>query len=284
MPEGPEIRRAADALARAVVGEPLTGVFFAFPALRRRQRGFVGRRIESIAPHGKALLTRFDNGWTLYSHNQLYGVWKVVAAGERPDTKRSLRVALETRRRAILLYSASDVSLWRTDRLHLHPFLSRLGPDVLDGALEPAEVAARLDRDEFRGRSLAALLLDQGFLAGMGNYLRSEVLFEARLAPGRRPRDLDAGERRRLAKALLDVPRRSYRTRGIQRSSGMKADYLTDTPGAFRFEVFDRAGEACRHCGGAVIREELAGRRLYWCPRCQEPGPRAIRRSVPRGA
>jgi endonuclease-8 len=229
----------------------------------------VGRRIEAIAPHGKALLTSFDNGWTLYSHNQLYGVWKVVEAGERPDTGRSLRVALETSRRAILLYSASEVELWRTERLHEHPFLRRLGPDVLDRTLKPAAVAARLAEERFAGRSLAALLLDQGFLAGMGNYLRSEALYEARIAPDRRPRDLDAAERRRLAAALLAVPRRSYRTRGIERSRGMQADYLTDTPGAFRFRVFDRAAQPCAACGSAIIREERAGRRLYWCRRCQ---------------
>lgn len=270
MPEGPEIRRAADALARAVVGEPLTAAYFAFPALRRHARTLPGRSIESITPHGKALLTRFDNGWTLYSHNQLYGVWKVVPAGERPDTTRSLRVALETRRRGILLYSASDVELWRTERLGEHPFLRRLGPDVLDPSLQPAAVAARLASDAFAGRSLAALLLDQGFLAGMGNYLRSEVLFEARVAPRRRPRDLDAAERRRLAAALLAVPQRSYRTRGIQRTRGMQSDYLTDTPGAFRFRVFDRAGQDCEVCGDVIRRQELAGRRLYWCANCQE--------------
>src|SRR3546814_3441858 len=51
-----------------------------------------------------------------------------------------------------------------------------------------------------RFRSLGGLLLDQGFLAGMGNYLRSEVLFAANLLPQRRPRDLDAGERAALAR------------------------------------------------------------------------------------
>lgn len=269
MPEGPEIRRAADALARAVVGEPLTLVRLAFPRLKRHERALRGRRIESITPHGKALLTCFDNGLTLYSHNQLYGVWRVVAAGERPATSRSLRVVLETRQCAILLYSASDVELWPSDRVHQHPFLRRLGPDVLDPALRPAAVAARLAEVRFAGRSLAALLLDQSFLAGMGNYLRSEVLFEAGLAPSRRPRDLAAAQRRRLAAALLAVPRRSYRTRGIEPAHGMKADYLTDTPGAFRFRVFDRAGQPCEGCGAPVRREEWAGRRLYWCPACQ---------------
>lgn len=268
MPEGPEIRRAADQLAAAVVGQPLTSAWFAFPALRKHARALSGRRITAIVPHGKALLTHFDHGWTLYSHNQLYGVWQVAKAGERPDTSRSLRVALETAQRAILLYSASDVSMWRTEDLPGHPFLARLGPDVLDPALDARTVAARLDDPRFRGRALAALLLDQAFLAGMGNYLRSEVLFEARLRPTLRPADLTAAQRRTLAKHLLDVPRRSYATRGIEAAEGMRADY-TAPRGAFRFRVFDREAQPCEACGTTIVREEHGTRRLYLCPRCQ---------------
>ncbi|MFD0727189.1 endonuclease VIII [Lysobacter brunescens] len=273
MPEGPEIRRAADALAAAVVGRPLARAWFWTPALQRHAKDLVGRTIESITPHGKALLTRFDHGWTLYSHNQLYGVWKVAAAGERPDTTRSLRVALETADRAILLYSASDVAMWRSDEVHQHPFLVKLGPDVLDPALDAATVAARLREPRFRGRALAALLLDQGFLAGMGNYLRSEVLFAAKLAPDLRPADLGAAQVRALAKALLDIPRRSYATRGIEAASGMREDYLTDTPEGFRFKVFDREGQPCERCRTTIVREEHGTRRLYLCPRCQLPTP-----------
>lgn len=269
MPEGPEIRRAADQLARAVLGEPLVRVEFAFPQLKPFEARLLGARIEAITPHGKALLTRFDRGLTLYSHNQLYGVWKVAAAGKRPNTTRSLRVALETKQRAILLYSASDIEVWPSDTVHDHPFLQRLGPDVLDPALDAGRVAARLAERRFAGRSLTALLLDQGFLAGMGNYLRSEVLHQAGIAPQRRPRDLDDAERERLAEALLDVPRRSYRTRGIRRARGMRQDYLTDASDGFRFLVFDRAGAPCVGCGQPIEREELGGRRLYWCPRCQ---------------
>lgn len=271
MPEGPEIRRAADRLAEAVVGELLVSAWFAFPALKRFERGLRGRRILSISPHGKALLTRFDHGWTLYSHNQLYGVWQVAAAGERPDTTRSLRVALETAERAILLYSASDVAMWRAADLARHPFLGKLGPDVLDPALEAAAVSRRLRDPRFATRRLDGLLLDQAFLAGMGNYLRAEVLFEAKLSPRLRPSDLDAAQRRRLARALLEVPRRSYRTRGIQPARGMRGDYLTDTPDRFRFQVFDREGLPCPRCGTPIVRETLAGRRMYACPACQ-PG------------
>ncbi|MGJ4728709.1 endonuclease VIII [Luteimonas sp. SDU101] len=269
MPEGPEIRRAADRLAEAVVGQPLVSAWFAFPALKRHEKTLLGRRILAIQPHGKALLTRFDHGWTLYSHNQLYGVWKICDAGQRPQTTRSLRVALDTAERAILLYSASDIAMWRDEDLHRHPFLAGLGPDVLDPALDAAAVAARLRSPAFARRRLDSLLLDQGFLAGMGNYLRAEVLFEAGIAPGRRPLELADAEVARLASALLAVPRRSYRARGIEPARGMRADYLTDTPDGFRFQVFDREGEPCPRCGARVVRSQTAGRRMYACPECQ---------------
>lgn len=269
MPEGPEIRRTADRLAEAVAGRRLASAWFAFASLKPHERRLRGRTVESVVPHGKALLIGFDHGWTLYSHNQLYGVWRVADAGERPDTSRSLRVALETDERAILLYSASDVAMWRSDELDAHPFLSRLGPDVLDPALTAGEIERRLGDPRFARRRLAALLLDQGFLAGMGNYLRSEVLFEAGLDAARTPATLSASERRRLAGALLAVPVRSYRTRGIAPASRMRADYTTDTPEGFRFRVFDREGQPCDTCGAAVRRSEAAGRRLYFCPSCQ---------------
>jgi endonuclease VIII len=269
VPEGPEIRRAADRLADAIVGEPLTSAWFAFSALKPYEADLSGRRIEAIVPHGKALLTRFDHGWTLYSHNQLYGVWKIADAGERPESTRSLRVALETRRSAILLYSASDIAMWRSDEIHRHPFLMKLGPDVLDPTLNATTVADRLKEPRFRGRALGALLLDQAFLAGMGNYLRSEVLFAAGLLPERKPADLTSLQIRALARELLKIPRRSYATRGIEPAKGMREDYLTDTPEGFRFLVFDREGEPCPQCGARIVRQETGSRRLYLCRRCQ---------------
>src|SRR3546814_12410260 len=89
----------------------------------------------------------------------------------------------------------------------------------------------------FAGRSLGGLLLDQGFLAGMGNYLRSEVLFAANLLPQRRPRDLDAGERAALVRELLAIPSHNYDTRGLEPARRLPDDYLTDPPGGFRFRV-----------------------------------------------
>lgn len=62
MPEGPEIRRAADSLEAAVKGEPLTDVWFAFPQLHVYQAPLVGQRVTQIETRGKALLTHFSGG------------------------------------------------------------------------------------------------------------------------------------------------------------------------------------------------------------------------------
>lgn len=128
MPEGPEIRRAADKLAAAVIDQPLTAVDFAFPQLKHYRQRLLGERIVAIEPRGKALLTHFSNGLTMYSHNQLYGVWKVAAAGETPETKRDLRVRLETARSAILLYSASDITVGPREEIEQHPFCNASAP------------------------------------------------------------------------------------------------------------------------------------------------------------
>ena len=269
MPEGPEIRRAADRLAAAVTGQTVLLAEFAFPALKHFERELIGHRILSITPRGKALLTAFDNGWTLYTHNQLYGVWKVTKPGQRPDATRSLRVALETAHAAILLYSASDIELWRSDQIEAHPFLQGLGPDVLDPALDETAVIARLQSPPFRSRALGGLLLDQGFLAGMGNYLRAEVLFDAGLHPAQRPRDLDAARIAQLAHALLAIPRHSYATRGIEPTPGMRVDYLAQEGERFRFRVFKREGQHCERCGTPILRIASQSRPLFLCPHCQ---------------
>ena len=90
------------------------------------------------------MLTRFDNGLTLYSHNQLYGRWYTTRRPQLPNTARQLRVALHTQTHSALLYSASDIAVLSDRQLSEHPFLSRLGPDILDRSLTASRIAERL--------------------------------------------------------------------------------------------------------------------------------------------
>ncbi|WP_404691702.1 endonuclease VIII [Raoultella ornithinolytica] len=262
MPEGPEIRRAADSLEAAVKGEPLTDVWFAFPQLQVYQAPLVGQRVTHIETRGKALLTHFSGGLTLYSHNQLYGVWRVVEAGEQPVSNRVLRVRLQTAEKAILLYSASDIAILTPEQLATHPFLLRVGPDVLDMTLTAESVKARLLSARFHRRQFSALLLDQAFLARLGNYLRVEILWQVGLSGRHNASALDDKQLDALAHALLDIPRLSYRTRGA-------VDENKHHGALFRFNVFHRDGEICERCGGIIEKTMLASRPFYWCPGCQ---------------
>ncbi len=209
MPEGPEIRRAADRIAAVLVGQQVEEAWFGLKRLQRFSEQLSGTAVQRVDTRGKALLIRFANGLSLYAHNQLYGVWRISARGRMPETRRSLRVALHTAHDSALLYSASDIAVLTSEDEAAHPFLSRLGPDVLDVALSWREVSRRLNDPRFRRRSLASLYLDQRFIAGIGNYLRSEILFKAGLHPATRPLQLALRERNRLARATLEIAGRA---------------------------------------------------------------------------
>ncbi|WP_373182671.1 endonuclease VIII [Halomonas campaniensis] len=273
MPEGPEIRRAADRVHEQLDGRRLEHAWFAFPELAREADSLVGRRVTAVDSWGKALLTRFDDGRVLYSHNQLYGVWKLHDAEREPDTGRSLRVRLVAGGRAASLYSASDVSLWPGDRLGEHPFLARLGPDLLTHGVTVEQGMARFVEPRFRRRGLGGLLLDQALFAGIGNYLRSEILFFAGLHHKVRPMDLDEAALERLTRRILEVTRQAYDQAGVtNRPEWAAAERRSGASRRrWRFAVFERDGLPCHACGTTIERGMVASRRLYACPRCQPP-------------
>jgi endonuclease-8 len=271
MPEGPEIRRAADTVARALVGKPIAAAWFAFDRLNGFSQRLCGHTVDAVDTHGKAMLIRVDNGLTIYSHNQLYGRWFVRPAGSLPRTNRSLRLALHTSAQSALLYSASDIDVLDRDQLLWHPFLSRLGPDIL-GA-DQAEMVAQLEQPRFGGRRLGVLLLDQRFLAGVGNYLRSEILFVARLSPDLRLSDLGDAQRAALISATTTLARQSYRHNGITNSLALVRELraMGQTRSRYRHWVFARRGAPCRVCTTPIVEKPVASRRLYYCPTCQSP-------------
>ena len=271
MPEGPEIRRAADALSGVLTGVRIEAVYFGLAHLEPFACRLVGVHVDSVETRGKAMLVRFENDQTLYSHNQLYGRWYVTPRGKLPGTRRSLRVGLHTVANSALLYSASEIEVLTGAELAGHRYLSRLGPDVLDPALEWRLLAARLQLPAFRNRSLGGLYLDQGFLAGVGNYLRSEILFFAGLSHQLKAGDLARIERNRLARETLRVSHRAYTTGGITNPPAWasRSKRRGARPSDSRFAVYGRADRPCHRCQHPVSEVVVASRRLYFCPNCQ---------------
>jgi endonuclease-8 len=271
MPEGPEIKRTADEIARAIAHQTAIEIYFAFDTLQPFVPKLQNRIITTVQPRGKALLIRFDNGLSIYSHNQLYGKWIIRDPYAYPETNRQLRLAIHTARKSALLYSASEIAVLDDAAIAVHPFLSKLGPDVLDESTTVAQVIQQFQAPKFYRRSLPSLLLDQRFLCGLGNYLRSEVLFVAKVFPPLRPVDCSTAQIGALAMGAIAVARQSYRTKGItndlriaeqlKRQGKRRRDY--------RHYVFGREGQPCFVCGTPIVKTELSGRRLYYCPNCQ---------------
>lgn len=275
MPEGPEIRRLRNHLAEVLEGRRARHIRFYLPRLTAWNGPLDGRRILAIESRGKALLTHLDDGHSIYSHNQLYGRWLTSPAGERPECRRQLRLAIHTAHHSAWLFSASSIEVWPTDQLHRQPLLARLGPDLLDETTDAQCLRRRLTDRRWHGRQLGALLTDQGFVAGLGNYLRCEILHLARLHPRLRPRDLDDGALESLIQAMLELPRRSLATGGITNEPARAQALMaagSDFEGA-RFWVFRRAGRPCYRCATPIERRQLNGQPCYLCPNCQKaPG------------
>ncbi|AKS41566.1 Endonuclease VIII (Dna glycosylase/ap lyase nei) (Dna-(Apurinic or apyrimidinic site) lyase nei) [Wenzhouxiangella marina] len=260
-------RRVEQALGQA----PLEEVWFAFERLQCESPRLQGQRLKGVRTLGKALLIEFEGGETIYTHNQLYGRWMFSDPDRRPDTGRQLRLALSTEKCSALLYSASEIELIEPGELEAHPFIRRVGLDVLSDEADVDAIERWIGRPEFAGRRLGHLLLDQRFLAGVGNYLRSEILHQAGLDWRLRPVDLDPVQRQALASSVYGLMWRSVDTGGItnapervaelKRAGWKRRDY--------RHFVFSRAGQACFLCGGEIEKLTVSGRRLYRCAQCQ---------------
>jgi formamidopyrimidine-DNA glycosylase len=152
---------------------------------------------------------------------------------------------------------------WRGE---LGPALDALGPEPLDATFTPRWLYEGLKR---RRRSLKPLLLDQHFVAGLGNIYVDESLHRARLHPLRRSDGISPKAVERLHEAITETIRAALRDDG----SSFDTFYRTPEgkPGRYQdsFQVYGRAGMPCRTCGRAIRRIVVAQRGTHLCTRCQ---------------
>ena len=276
MPEGPEIRKAADKLEQAIINKPILKVEFGLPRLKQFAAEFNDVRVAAVDTYGKAMVTRFASekhpqGLNIYTHNQLYGRWVICEAGNVPASKRQLRLAIHTPDQWALLYSASDIEVLNDRQIREHPLISKLGKDVLDTQTSVEHISDRLLSANYRNRQLGGFLTEQSFLAGLGNYLRCEILFVAGLHPSTKPADLSPDQIKLLAQTILRLPRQSYRTASITNDLDVVEKLLAQGVPLenARFRVFRRDGLPCYRCASAIIKKTSGGQPCYICERCQ---------------
>ena len=271
MPEGPEIRRASDRISRVLVGKEIIESNFYYEHLKHKAELVKNKNIKEITTRGKAMLVRFDNGWTMYSHNQLYGRWTVNLNTTKIKSKRSLRVVFKTKKHAVRLWSATDIDLIPTSEENEHPFLKKIGPDVLNESCSFEFIEERLTSKIFHKRKASTLMLDQTLFAGLGNYLRSEILFDAKIHPDDRPFDLDKTRITQWAKSIKGISYLAYKTGGftVPKSIADKNKANGERRRSYKHAVFMRYKYECIDCKSRIDRKWYGRRKLDYCPSCQ---------------
>jgi formamidopyrimidine-DNA glycosylase len=268
MPELPEVETIARGLQVPLVGRTFTGATVAWPRTIAPQspdefsRGIAGRRVRSIGRRGKYIVITLDQGYLLV-HLMMTGRLK-VAPSDQPlerytHTVLGLDNGCQLRFRDVRKFGR----LYLVEELST--ITSKLGPEPLAIQLEEfEELLAR------RSGRLKSLLLNQGFLAGMGNIYADESLFQAGLHPQRTADTLTAVERERWYGAIQAVLTRAIRMRGTTLRDGGYVDAQGEA-GDFQSQlaVYGRTGEPCRRCATPVQRLVLGGRSSHFCPQCQ---------------
>jgi endonuclease VIII len=160
-----------------------------------------------------------------------------------------------------------------TDAARMTGVLAKLGPDPLRRNADPDRALTRLSRSRL---PIAALLLDQSVLAGVGNVYRAEILFRHNVAPMLPGKELDRALWTDMWTDLVTLMRKGVRTGRIDTVRDEHLPAVTgraprkDRHGGEVY-VYRRHGQPCLVCGTEVAITDLGGRNLYWCPSCQ-PG------------
>ena len=253
MPEGDTIHAAARRMHVALAGKRLELADAPNPRspLHRRAAELQGATVEAVEAFGKHLVAHFSNDLALHSHLGMNGRWFVTADGRLPYGRPWLRMASG---RAIASQNGGKIlRLVSESRLRNDPGLRRLGPDPLRPGFDRDEAVERLRRFG-AGREIGDALLDQEIIAGIGNAIRVEALFAARVSPWRKVDDLDADE----LELVVAENERVMKT-SIAKGRRPRSIYRANRTGG------------CPRCGNQISSRGQGddNRIAYWCPVCQ---------------
>ena len=274
MPELPEVETVARDLRRHLLpdggghGPVIAGARVAWDRTLRDgdpaafAAGVTGRRIEGVGRRGKQVVIDLDGGAWLTVHLKMTGQLFVVPAGLLVDPYERAALVLDDGREVrfrdvrkfgrIGLYGADD-----------DPF-DDLGPEPLDPRFTLRAWRARLHGRRAR---LKTLLVDQSFVAGIGNIYADEALWRSRLHPLRSAASLRPRDERVLYRHVLDILGEAVERRG----SSIDDYTAPDGDGEMqeRLDVYQRTGLPCPRCGRPIRRIVIGIRATHFCSFCQ---------------
>ncbi len=268
MPELPEVETIKNELLPHVIGRQITGVTLFWQGIVRdtpvedfRSR-LLGQRVSGLGRRGKYLLFQLSSGEILVIHLRMTGSLLLNSA---PSDGRFVR--------AIIHLSDGIELSFRDPRKFGVMWLApeervigdRLGPEPLEESFTFEVLAGRLHN---RTAPIKALLLDQEFIAGIGNMYADEALFAAKIHPLRAGGSLSRAEIVKLHHAIQRVLQAAIASQGASVLNYYRPGGGLGTA-HFGFSVAHRGGEFCPNCGTPIKRLAIRNRGSYFCPVCQ---------------
>ena len=268
MPELPEVETIARKLKPQLLGQTIQDAHLrwprtlAFPSPRKFREQIKGQKIKAVTRRAKYFILRLSD-FSLLIHLRMSGDLRIKESKIKPEKHDRLILNLRSVDGGSSNLVFNDTRKFGRVWLTASPdeVLGRLGPEPLSRGFTSGWLHAALHN---RHRLLKPLLLDQTFIAGLGNIYADESLHLARLHPLASSDSVTAGQAEALHEAICTVLKE-----GIRRN-GASFDWVY-RGGEYQnhFRVYDRAGKPCPVCGTSVERMIVGQRSTHYCPKCQ---------------
>jgi formamidopyrimidine-DNA glycosylase len=273
MPELPEVETIARRLQPALVGRAVQSVDVLWartvdrPAPDEFRQGLTGVRFTAVHRRGKYIIFDLDSADTLLAHLRMSGKFTLRSGADGPgdDPHTRLRIALDDGTWVVFIDPRKFGRFYLVSAID--EVLRHLGPEPLSPEFSPEWLYSHIAG---RRAEIKRLLLDQRFVAGIGNIYVSEGLWRAGIHPARAAGSLSAEECEALHRAIVEVLQESIAEGGTSLEDRQYA-YPDGGLGGYQLHlsVYDRAEKACPRCGYAIIRIVQGQRSTYVCPICQ---------------
>lgn len=267
MPELPEMENYKILLNQKIAGQTITDVQInREKSINFNPNLFIKtvrhQKVINVNRRGKYLLFHLQNGQVLFLHLMLGGWMFFGMEAEKP--KRTVQVRLSFGPNHLYFIGLRLGYLHLLSQTEAEKELSDLGPEPLAPDFHLHDFLQRMDSKHGR---LKPALIDQEFIAGIGNCYSAEICFQAKIHPTKDIDDMNEMERTQLYQAMKFVLQDAIKHGGYM-DPLYTGDSLTGTY-AKLCKVYDREGEKCPRCGTIIVMEMVSSRKTFYCPNCQ---------------
>lgn len=280
MPELPEVEIIVTGLQKEIIGRIFSDVWTDTKSLVKQdsfdnfREKIIGRKIVSIGRRGKNILIYLDDGKILLIHQKisghlLLGKWKfkdnvwIPPIGPLSDDR--------VNRYLHMVFSLDDGRQLALSDQRKFAKIELIKDINFDLGPEPLEIDFSSFKELFRNKKgkIKQLLMDQDFIAGIGNIYASEILYLSNIHPEEAANNLDEKDLKNIYNNMQFILKEAIRLKGDSFSDFRD---INGERGGFQniMKVYQKQGKECEKCGTKIVRINLGGRGTFFCPNCQK--------------